>query len=262
MKSKPIAKTHLDLLQERFFDQDLLGTTYVRHLHQHYEDTYDSLFLNPHRSYPRLLSVLNRVFTYNEEHARSFTKRLKRQAKDARSCDGVFAEAIVYAHYVPLVAEGVVRSLDIRHDDYDLRIERPDKRYYFLEIFSVMPELCADANGVSEVKTHLQSAMSSVRQKLLRKIRKQGQLVQRRENWVVIELNSSAIAGDFAVLSSLSGGYNIWLDSQTRETVAEGYDWQSSVFDDDTTRRIQGIIWFDLGYYEGRRMLRNTRFKV
>ncbi|MEE9129397.1 MAG: hypothetical protein V3T84_05215 [Phycisphaerales bacterium] len=260
MGPKSIAKTPLDLLEERFFDQDLLGCTYLKRLRQHYEDTLDGPFFNPHRSYPRLLIVLNRVREYDEEHARSFTKRLKSQAEDRRSCDAVFAEAIVYAWYVPLVAEGTLRSLDIWHDDYDLRIERADKTCYFLEIFSVMPELRANAAGVADVKTHLQTALSSIRQKLLYKVQKQQQMGKTRENWAVIELNCTTIAGDFAVLSSLSDGYKVSIDPQTMRVITEDYDWECSVFDEESTRRIRGIMWFDLGNYGQRRTLINKRF--
>lgn len=51
--------------------------------------------------------------------------------------------------------------------------------------------------------------MASIRQKLLHKISRQSQLSKPRENFAVIELNDASIAGDFAVWSSLSGGYKL-----------------------------------------------------
>jgi hypothetical protein len=99
--------------------------------------------------------------------------------------------------------------------------------------------------------------MSSVRQKLLRKIAKQGQMKQNRENWAVIDLNNHTIAGDFAVLSSLSSGYKVALDPRTMKCVREGYDWSGLVFEDESTRQLKGVIYFSLGNYTARRFVLN-----
>ena len=96
-----------------------------------------------------------------------------------------------------------------------------------------------------------------MRQKLLRKIAKQRQMKQNRENWAVIELNDHTIAGDFAVLSSLSSGYKVVLDPRTIKRVHEGYDWSGSVFEDESTRHLKGIIYFSLGNYADRRLVLN-----
>jgi hypothetical protein len=77
---------------------------------------------------------------------------------------------------------------------------------------------------------------------------------------VVIELNDVSIAGDFAVLSSLSGGYKITIDRESLTKVGEGYDWASSVFGDPALRHLKGIMWFDLGNYESRRIILNPMF--
>jgi hypothetical protein len=102
--------------------------------------------------------------------------------------------------------------------------------------------------------------MASIRQKLLRKISKQNQFKKPRENFAVIELNDVSIAGDFAVLSSLSGGYKLTLDLQSREVVSRGYDWTNSVFDDPSTQWLKGIIYFSLGNYESRKFIFNPKF--
>jgi len=65
--------------------------------------------------------------------------------------------------------------------------------------------------------------MASIRQKLLRKISKQGQLSKPRENFAVIELNDVSIARDFAVLSSLSDGYKLNLGLENGKVLSRGY---------------------------------------
>jgi hypothetical protein len=62
------------------------------------------------------------------------------------------------------------------------------------------------------------------------------------------------------VLSSLSDGYKIAIDRDSLKTVGEGYDWATSVFDDPCLRHLKGVMWFDLGDYESRRILLNPRF--
>jgi hypothetical protein len=68
---------------------------------------------------------------------------------------------------------------------------------------------------VYELKTHTQDAPSSIREKLLRKIREQSQFSKPRENYAVIELNDVSITGDFTMLSSLSDGYKVKLDKSS-----------------------------------------------
>lgn len=134
----------------------------------------------------------------------------------------------------------------------------------FLEVFCVMPSFpLPDENGQSKVyslKTHTQTEMASIRQKLLRKISKQSQLKKPRENFAVIELNDVSIAGDFAVLSSLSGGYKVNLGVQSRKVLSSGYDWTDSVFDDQSTQWLKGVIYFSLGDYESRKFIFNPKF--
>ena len=114
---------------------------------------------------------------------------------------------------------------------------------------------------VHNFKTHTQNEMASIRQKLLRKIEKQKQFTKPRENYAVIELNDISIAGDFAILSSLSDGYKITYNKETKEKMSAEYDWSRSVFDDESTKFLKGIIYFSLGNYESRKYIFNPEFK-
>jgi len=61
-------------------------------------------------------------------------------------------------------------------------------------------------------------------------------------------------------LSSLSSGYKLTLDVQSREILSRGYDWADSVFDDQNTQFMKGIIYFSLGDYESRKFIFNPEF--
>jgi len=243
-------------MPKNFFDPTLLDTEYVKQLRTTYEDTRGTPFLNYYRSYPQFISALSAIHEYKKEHARSYSKRVK-QEHDIKNCEAILTEIVVYSSYLPLVQEGHIRALSLKHDDYDLKIERSDGSAAFLEVFCLMPDFTPNDRGVIDIQTHTQQAMSSVRQKLLRKIAKQRQMKQSRENWAVIELNNHTIAGDFAVLSSLSSGYKVELDPRTMKRVREGYDWSGSVFEDESTRHLKGIIYFSLGNYADRRLVLN-----
>jgi hypothetical protein len=243
-------------MPKNFFDPTLLDTEYAKQLRTTHEDTRGTPFLNYYRSYPLFVSALSAIHEYKKEHARSYAKRVK-QEHDLKNCEAIFTEIIVYSSYLPLIQEGHIHALSLQHDDYDLKIERMDGSAAFLEVFCLMPDFIPDDRGVIDIQTHTQQAMSSVRQKLLRKIAKQRQMKQNRENWAVIELNNHTIAGDFAVLSSLSSGYKVALDSRTMKRVREGYDWSGSVFEDESTRHLKGVIYFSLGNYADRRLVLN-----
>ena len=66
-----------------------------------------------------------------------------------------------------------------------------------------------------------------------------------------------SIAGDFSVLSSLSGG--VRLDKTTLRQVWAGYDWSDSIFDDPATRFLTGVIYFNRGDYSSRKFLFNPQ---
>jgi len=248
--------------ERRFPIKGLLKCEYfLKHRHGYYRARELNL-LNPCRDYVTLLTSLREIHEYNERHARSFAKRFKANARDFKQCEAILAEIIVYRHYVRGIPEDLVRRIDLHEAEADVIVERPDGSRMFLEVFSVNPDLptgTAEEPIVNEVTTHTQNAMASIRQKLLRKIRKQKQMSTPRENYAVIELNHSTIAGDFSALSSLSGGYEIQISARTLRPVAAGYDWSESIFSDPATRFLKGIIYFSLGDYAARKFLLNPQ---
>jgi hypothetical protein len=246
-------------LNSSFFDPKLLQTAHFRTMRECYEQYFEEGLVSKYRWFPIVIEKLQNIFDYNEQHAKYFARRIKTQDGDPRSCEAVISEAIVYAHYIPLVRNGLVKSLERCEDNYDLRIERNAGPDVFLEIFCIMPELKPNAQFVYSIATHTQTASASVRQKLLSKLEKQKQMRETRENWAVVELNDLGIAGDFAVASSLSSGYKINIDASSGKVIGSGYDWQNSVFDLPQTENLHGVIYFSLGHYEGRRYIVNQR---
>lgn len=248
---------------ERAFPMDgLLECEYFVRQRCGYYKARELNLLNPCRNYVTLLTSLREIHEYNEGHARSFAKRLRANASDFRNCEAIFAEIIVYHHYIRGIAEDLVRRIELHEAEADVIVERPDGSRMFLEVFSVNPDFpagTADKPIVNDVQTHTQNAMASIRQKLLHKIRKQKQMSTPRENYAVIELNHSAIAGHFSVLSSLSGGYKVQFSTRTLRPVSAGYDWSESIFCDPATRFLKGIICFSLGDYASRELLLNPR---
>ena len=45
------------------------------------------------------------------------------------------------------------------------------------------------------------------------------------------------------------------------ETVSEGYDWSNSVFHDESTKYLKGIIYFNLGDYQSRKIIMNSNYE-
>ena len=164
----------------------------------------------------------------------------------------------MYRYYVRLVYEDIIRAVRHGREECDIIVDRLDGSTAFLEVFSIMPNL--SEVGVNDITTHTQDAMASVRQKLLRKIRKQNQMTKARDNYAVIELNDVSITGSFTVLSSLSSGYKVTIDRTTMKTVNSGYDWANSVFEDEALRHLKAIIFFDLGNYASRKFIANPLF--
>jgi hypothetical protein len=250
--------------EEQFALTDLLKCDYFKKYRDGYYAARDAGLLNRFRNYVTLLEYLTDIYAYNEQHARSYAKRFREGTKDWKNCEAVFSEVIVYRAYIRGVHEGLIRGIHLEEAESDIIIERLDGSKMFMEVFCVMP-LIPQPDGeekfkVYNLKAHTQIEMASIRQKLLRKISKQNQLKKPRENFAVIELNDVSIAGDFAVLSSLSGGYKLTLDLQSRKVVSRGYDWSNSVFDDPSTQWLKGIIYFTLGDYESRKFIFNPKF--
>jgi len=251
--------------EERFPFHDLLACEYFQKYRRGYYSAREHGLLNPFRNYVQLLTFLTEVDEYNSQHGKSFAKRLRESAKDWRNCEAIFAELIVYRHYIRTAYEGMLRTIDLDQAESDIILERADGSKIFLEVFCVMPTFHqGDAQGVvvHDVKTHTQNDPASIRQKLLRKISKQKQLSKPRENYAVIELNDPTVAGDFSVLSSLLSGYTVTIHKETLRLTSGGFDWSTSVFDDPSTRFLKGVVYFSLGDYGSRKFLFNPSFQA
>lgn len=250
-------------LEDRFPLKELLALEYFTKYRSGYYNQRELGVQVNDRNYYNLLKFLAEIHEYRVDDAKAIAKRLRTGGAEWRNCEAIFAEVIVYRYYVRLAYEGIIRSVRLGRAECDLVVERLDGTAAYLELFSIMPDRKQLSDGeisVKEYKTHKQDDPASIRQKLLRKITKQGQMRKARENYAVIELNDVSIAGDFAVLSSLSGGYKITIDRESLKKVGEGYDWASSVFGDPALRHLKGIMWFDLGNYESRRIILNPMF--
>jgi hypothetical protein len=249
--------------ERRFSFPNLLATDYFQKYRKGYYASREQGLFNPHRNYVKLLTYLDEISEYNAQHAKSYAKRFRESATDWRNAEAVFAEVIVYRHYIRPVYEELIKSISLDAADSDVIIERLDGTKAYLEVFCVTPNFPIPPKGqfvVCSVKTHTQNEMASIRQKLLQKISKQKQFTQPRDNYAVIELNDATIAGDFSVLSSLSSGYTITINKETKIIESSGYDWTNSVFDDESTKYLKAIIYFDLGDYSGRRFVFNPNF--
>jgi len=255
-------KNEVDFAEESFCDPSLLKTEYMQRYRKEYYIYRETGFaFNSYRNYLSILNYLNEINQYNEAHAANFTKRIKNQQKMWKDCEAVVSEVIVYHSYLRPMYEGLVRFILLDPNECDVIVERCDGRKYYLEVFCIMPDFTEDENGVIEIATHTQTAFASVRQKLLTKINKQKQFTKPRENFAVIELNDKKIARDFTILSSLTDGYKINFDLQTKKVINEGYDWEKSVFELPETKFLKGIIWFHLGAYQYRNILFNPYLK-
>ena len=252
--------------EEQFALPDLLKCDYFKRHREAYYAAREAGCLNRYRNYVTLLEDLNDIHAYNEQHAKSYAKRFREGSKDWRNCEAIFSEVIVYRAYIRGVYEGLIRGIHLEEAESDIIVERLDGSKMFLEVFCVMPSFpLPDENEkfkVFSLKTHTQTEMASIRQKLLRKISKQSQLSKPRENFAVVELNDVSIAGDFAVLSSLSSGYKLKLGLESGKVLSRGYDWDNSVFDDPSTQWLKGVIYFSLGDYESRKFIFNPKFST
>ncbi|HZY73221.1 MAG TPA: hypothetical protein VFE22_08965 [Edaphobacter sp.] len=253
-------------LENEFALADLLTCEYFQRQRKGYYAARGAGCLNHYRNYITLLEDLEDIHTYNEQHAKSFAKRFREGSEDWRNCEAIFSEVIVYRAYIRGVYEGVIQNIHLEEAESDIIVERLDGSRMFLEVFCIMPSFpLRDENKeptVYSVKTHTQTEMASIRQKLLRKISRQGQLSKPRENFAVIELNDISIAGDFAVLSSLSSGYKLKLGFESGKVLSRGYDWGDSVFDDPSTQYLKGLVYFSLGDYESRKFIFNPNFRA
>ena len=245
-------------LEQQFPVKDLLALDYFQKYRRCYYRCQNEGRQIPPRNYYKLLQFLSEIHRYRPDDTRTFVKAFRTRAADWRNSEATFAEVIVYRHYVRLVYENIIRAVRHGRKECDIIVDRRDGSTAFLEVFSITPNL--SKVGVNKITTHTQDAMASVRQKLLRKIRKQNQMTTARDNYAVIELNDVSIAGSFDVLSSLSSGYKVTIDRTTMKTMTSGYDWTNSVFEDEALRHLKAVIFFDLGNYESRTFLDNPLF--
>jgi len=250
--------------EKRFAFRELLESDYFQKYRRGYYSSRTQGLLNPHRNYVKVLTYLDEINEYNEQHAKSYVKRLRESGNDWKNAEAVFAEIIVYRWYIRAAYEDLIKKLELDAAQSDIIIERLDGTKAYLEVFCVMPSFPLPENGkvvVRDVKTHTQTEMASIRQKLLRKIAIQKQLSKPRENYAVIELNDPIIAGDFAVLSSLSSGYTVTINKETMKIESSGYNWENSIFEDQSTGFLKAVIYFDLGDYGSRKVLFNPNFR-
>ena len=84
---------------------------------------------------------------------------------------------------------------------------------------------------------------------------------QPRRNFAVIELNDPRIALDFTILSSVSNGYKITIDTKNMRKIGEGFDWSKSVFDEPSVTNLVGIIYFKMGDYNHRKFILNPNYR-
>lgn len=261
-----ITTDDVDSAESSFYDSSLLQTEYMQRYREVYylcreNDFCNGYRLNVSRNYLSILNYFSEVYQYRESHAASFSKRIKDEPSQWKKCESTVSELIVYHNYLRPMYEGLIRSISLEADECDVIIERCDRSKYYLECFCLMPEFTEDKNGVIDIRSHTQTAFSSVRQKLLTKVKKQGQFLKDRENFAVIELNDDRIAHEFTVLSSISDGYKVSIDRNTMNAVSEGYDWKNSVFKLTETKFLKGIIWFNLGNYRARKILINPHYR-
>ncbi|MCQ4575115.1 MAG: hypothetical protein NOU37_07720 [Candidatus Brocadiales bacterium] len=213
---------------------------------------------NKNRSLHAFARGLTTIYDYDVNIYKHFEKRIITEKDFKNFWNGTFAEIIVMAFYIREEFK-----VEFETEEADLILKIDDDPIY-LEVFSINPDLKVAQNiediKCHDIKTHLPIInTSSVRGKLHGKLgENQDQFKDGRKNIAVIELNNTAIAGNFHILSSLSGGYEILLDKNTGKVVNGGFNWNNNnFFTTEGGKRISAIIWFDMGDYEDRRKIKN-----
>lgn len=152
-----------------FFDKKLLETNYFKQYNRAYEkyqETRDPIWYNTNRNYQKLVDIFGAIYDFNKQHAGSFSKRVKAQDNDWKSCEAIYTEILVYYFYLKLYYEEIVKSIQLHGSECDLIVERSDNTKMYMEIFCVMPDFPAGEPGnsiVYDVKTHTQKSLSSIR---------------------------------------------------------------------------------------------------
>ncbi len=181
--------------EKEFHYKELFDLDYFKkYRNSYYEMPRRGYQLGP-RNYYNILLYISEIHDYNEQHAKSFVKRLKTEAKDWNNAEAIFSEIIVYRYYIRLVYEGLIKGIHKINSECDIIIELQDGSKQYLEFFCVMPNFkTATKPGefvIGDLKTHTQTEMASMRKKLLNKIEKQKQFTEPRDNFAVIELNNN-----------------------------------------------------------------------
>lgn len=249
----------VESLEQAFFDKEVLSTGYLleyrRAYYRHLQNGWQLAFKN----YESILDCLVSIFENNNQYGKSYCFRIKREPENMRSCEAIMSEAFIHSYYIPLKNEKLIKSIELIEDECDLIIEDVlgDKRFY--EVMTLMPDF--KIGEVNEVKTHKQEELSSLRQKILWKIKEKKQFIKKRRNIAAIDLNDISIVGDFHVLSSISQGYSVKVNPETDEVGSGDYDWSNNLFDDENTKYIYALEWFDKGDYSQRRILMNWNYR-
>lgn len=214
---------------------------------------------NKHRNLFTLARDLTTIYDYNVDICKHFQKRILNERDFKNFWAGTFAEIIVIAFYIREQF-----NVKINEGEADLIITIDNDQLYF-EVLSICPDLHVTQNTKDiiayDIKTHLPvENTSSVRGKLYGKLgENQNQFRDGRKNIAIIELNDASIAGDFHVLSSLSGGYKVELDKSSGKIEEGGFDWNNnSFFEREDSKRVSAIIYFSMGNYENRKKINNS----
>ncbi|HHT9134742.1 MAG TPA: hypothetical protein ACFYD2_07560 [Candidatus Avalokitesvara rifleensis] len=213
---------------------------------------------NKHRNLYTFARDLTTIYEYNKNICKHFEKRIIKERDIKNFWGGTFAEIIVIAFYIREKF-----NVEINEGEADLIITIDNDQLYF-EVLSICPDWDVTQNTkdtiVYDVKTHLPVVnTSSVRGKLCGKLgENQNQFKDGLKNIAIIELNDVSIAGDFHVLSSLSGGYKVELDKNSGKIVKGGFDWNNnSFFEREDSKRVSAIIYFSMGNYKNRKKIKN-----
>ena len=95
----------------------LLNCEYFRKYRRAYYESRNFGLMNHCRNYVSLMTSLSEIHDYNEQHAKSFAKRLRENASVFKQCEAIFAEVIVYHFYIRAIHEhwfGRSTSEDLR----------------------------------------------------------------------------------------------------------------------------------------------------
>ena len=91
------------------------------------------------------MQYLSEIYDYREEDARTFAKALRGSAADMPNSDATLAEIIVYRYNIRLVHEGIIRSVRLARQEWDVIVERLDGSSAYLAVRFNLPLATTDA---------------------------------------------------------------------------------------------------------------------